>query len=290
VKLDSNIVGTELAGLEREVAWRDTMNFAAAVADLNPLYMDDTAQGGVMAPPLFAVAVTWPFIENVQAQLRGAVPPEILVTMVHATEHLIFHRPVRPGMRLRVGGRVAAVLPGPRGARMVLRLDALDERGRAVFTEYGGAVFRGVACADPGRGGDDLPARPGLRETEAPLWESSIAVAPGAAHVYDGCTRIVFPIHTSRAFARGVGLPDAILQGTATLALAAREVVNREAGGDPRRLREIACRFTDMVLPGTEVRVQLLGRAGCAEGTRVGFRVLNAAGRAALRDGHALVA
>lgn len=289
MKLDSGIVGKELESLERKVTWRDTMNYAAGVGDTNPLYLDDTAGSGIMAPPLFAVAVTWPFIENVREQLEGAVPPEILMTMVHATEHLIFHRPVRPGMRLRVDGRVAAVVPSPRGTRMVLRLDARDEQGREVFTEYGGAVFRGVACTDAGRGAECLPEVPVPEEPPGPLWESRIPISPEAAHLYDGCSGIVFAIHTSRAFARAVGLPDTILQGTATLALSAREVVNREARGDARRLREIACRFTDMVRPGSDIRVQLLGRSESAAGRRVGFRVLNAEGRAAIRDGHALV-
>jgi hypothetical protein len=48
-------------------------------------------------------------------------------------------------------------------------------------------------------------------------------------YVYDGCTNIYFPIHTSVGFARMVGLPDIILQGTATLAYAARELADREA-------------------------------------------------------------
>jgi acyl dehydratase len=290
MKLDSRIVGTVLTGLKRDVTWRETMNYAAAVGDANPLYLDDTGEAGIMAPPLFAVAVTWPFIENVQEQLKGAVPPEILVTMVHATEHLVFHRPIRPGVRLTVNGRVAAVVPAARGTLMVLRLNARDDQDRDVFTEYGGAFFRGVECTDEGRGLETLPEPAAWEEPATPLWEAKIPISEVAAHVYDGCSGIVFPIHTSRTFARGAGLPDIILQGTAALALSAREVVNREAGGDPRRLREIACRFTGMVLPGTEILVQLLGEKGSGDGKRLGFRVLNAEGDTAIKGGFALLA
>jgi acyl dehydratase len=290
MKIDSGIVGTELAGLERDVTWRDTMNYAAAVGDANPRYLDDTLEDGIMAPPLFAVAVTWPFIENVQETLQGVVLPEIVMTMVHATEHLVFHRPVRPGTRLRVSGRVAAVVPSAKGTLLVLKLQAADPEGRKIFTEYGGAVFRGVGCSDAGRGGETLPERPSWEIPDAPLWERKIPISAEAAHVYDGCSGIVFPIHTSRSFARSVGLPDIILQGTATLALAAREIVNREAGGDPCGLREIACRFTGMVLTGTSIRVQLLNREEDGDGKRVGFRVLDAEGRPAIRDGFARIA
>ena len=48
-----------------------------------------------------------------------------------------------------------------------------------------------------------------------------------------------------------------ILQGTCTLALAARELVNREAGGDPGRLKTLSCRFSGMVRPGTTISLEL---------------------------------
>ena len=285
MQIDSSLVGTILAGLEREVTWRETMNYAAAVGDANPRYLDDTLSDGIVAPPLFAVAVTWPIMERIQEQLGGALSMEVIATMVHATEHLIFHRPVRPGDRLRIGGRVAAVMPSSAGTRFVLRLDATDPEGRAVFTEYAGALFRGVSCADSGRGRVDLPVWPSRAEPDSPLWEVEIPIPRQAAHIYDGCTDIVFPIHTSTAFARGVGLPDILLQGTATLALAAREILNREAQGAPERLREIGCRFTGMVIPGTSIRVQLLGKEPGKNGTDLDFRVLNGEGGNALRRG-----
>ena len=141
MQIDSSLVGTSLAGLEREVTWRETMNYAAAVGDANPRCLDDTLRDGVVAPPLFAVAVTWPIMERIQEQLGGALSMEVIATMVHATEHLGFHRLIRPGDRLRIGGRVAAVMPCPAGTRFVLRLDAIDPEGGAVFTEYAGALF-----------------------------------------------------------------------------------------------------------------------------------------------------
>jgi acyl dehydratase len=108
-------------------------------------------------------------------------------------------------------------------------------------------------------------------------------------YLYDGCTGISFPIHTSPQFAHGVGLPGIILQGTATLAIAARELVNREAGGDPARLAALYGRFTTMVLPDTEIRVQLTGRQQQTDGTSLHYVVLNGEGRRAINDGYALL-
>ena len=286
MEIDSSLVGEALPSIERVVEWRDTMNYAASVGDANPRYLDDTRKGGVIAPPLFAVAVTWPMMDKLRDYFQDRIAPEVVMTMVHATEHLIFHRPVRPGAHLLITGKVAAILPQRAGTLMVLELSASDDRGERFFTEYAGAMFRGVDCADAGRGGDGIPVLPDLSYPDEAKWESEISISPSATYVYDGCTDIVFPIHTSEGFARMVGLPGIILQGTATLALAAREIVNRECAGDPERLKEIACRFSGMVRPGSAIRLQVFE---LQDNDARMFTVLNAEDKAALKSGYALI-
>ncbi len=287
LEIDSGLVGTELSGIEREVSRRDTTNYAAALKDLNPLYFDDTSDGGIVAPPMLAVAITWAIVGNIQKQLEGSLPMEIVPTMVHGSEHLIFHRLIMPGDKLRIGGIVAAISPTRAGAHLVIRLDATDESAEPVFTEYNGAIFRGVKCADAGRGKNNLPEPPKWDEPSNMIWDVEIPIPREMSYIYDGCTDIVFPIHTSPAFARNVGLPGIILQGTATLALAAREIVNREAQEQPERLREIACRFSNMVIPGSKIKVELTRKDEKASDTLLGFRVLNEQGAEAVRFGYA---
>ena len=280
MELDTALVGTPIPSTSIEVTPRQTTNFAAAVADMNPRYFDDTRSANFQAPPLFAVAVTWPVIEKA----RELVPPEVVVRMVHAGEHLIFHGPIRPDTRLDVSGRVAAVQPTSAGALMTVKLEAWDQKGDLVFTEYTGAMFRGVECGGEGQSVEQLPRLPGFDESADLLWETGIPVERRAPYLYDGCTDIVFKIHTSPAFARFVGLDDIILQGTAMLALTAREIVDRQAGADPNRLAEIACRFSSTIIPGTSVKLQLKGE----QRDLAGFCVLNAAGKAALTGSYRL--
>ena len=52
----------------------------------------------------------------------------------------------------------------------------------------------------------DLPARPRERSDQA-AWSSDVEIAKTLPYVYDGCTDIVFDIHTSPAYAHSVGLP-----------------------------------------------------------------------------------
>ena len=253
VKLSTDFAGSSLREYRTEVTWRRTMNYAAAVGDNNPVYFNDERPGGVIAPPMFAVALTWPICERIWEFIQvDDFPKELLVTLVHYTEHLTFHRTVRPGDRLTIQGRIAAILPHKAGALMVLRLAAVDQTGAPVFTEHIGGLLRGVQCLGEAKISEALPEAPAAGGEGTPLWENTVFVDPLAPFVYDGCTDIVFPIHTSVAFAHNVGLPNIILQGTATLAFAARELVNREANADPSLLSSIACRFVGMVLPGTE--------------------------------------
>lgn len=103
-------------------------------------------------------------------------------------------------------------------------------------------------------------------------------------HVYTECARIWNPIHTERRVALAAGLPDIILHGTATWALACRELVARELDGDPRPLRRLAGSFRALVIPGAAVALRY---AETSPG-RFAFEVLNEAGERAISDGLAI--
>ncbi len=290
MELSSRLVGMPFKTLAKEVTWRQTMNYAASVEDNNDVYFDDERKGGVIAPPMFAVAVTFPVIERIWDFVEGTdFPIEILPTMVHYTEHLRFHRPIRPDEVLTVRGRVAAIVPHRAGTQVVIRFDVTDSRGEEVFCEHIGAMMRGVPCDDTGGGSDALPRLPEPEKGEGYIWESRVKIDPLRPFIYDGCSHIFFPIHTSRSFARQVGLPGIILQGTATLAYAAREITNLEAGGDPRRLKTMSCRFSGMVMPGKEITIRLTGKKKTEKGADLYFSVFNGEGQIAVSNGYALI-
>jgi acyl dehydratase len=289
--LSSRLVGMPFKDLVREVTWRETMNYAASVEDNNPLYFDDERDDGIIAPPMFAVAVTFPVIERIWDFVDGGdFPLEIMPTMVHHTEHIRFARTIRPDEVLTVKGRVAAIVPHRAGTTIVIRFDVSDSMGKEVFCEHIGALMRGIQCDDGGGGEDALPKAPSFDRDEEEIWESRIKIDPFRPFIYDGCSRIFFPIHTSRSFARQVGLPGIILQGTATLAYAVREITNREADADPTRLRAVSCRFSGMVMPATEITVRITGKNYSEKGTDLFFSVFNEEGRIAVGNGHVLIA
>ncbi len=290
MEVTSSIVGQKLKEFKTSVDQRKINNYAAAVNDLNPLYLDDRLSSGLLAPPTLPAAITWPLINNIYEYIDLAYPPEVLLRLVHYSEHLEIHQPLRPGCQVTINGEVAAVLPGSKGTHVIFKLPAYNEHGEALFTEYIGGLLRGVNCADSGRGSENLPKHPQGDQTESSIWETAIPITRAACYIYEGCADVPFPIHTSPAFAQSVGLPDIIYFGVATLAQAVRELVNRENNADPSTVSEVACRFRGMVLPETFIRVQLTGRTINKERKELFFRVLNHEGREAVSEGYLKIA
>lgn len=273
-----------------ELTPRQSMNFAAGLDDLNPWYFDDTRPEGTVAPPMLAVALTWPLSSGLHDGWgEGIFTPEVLARQVHYNESIVWHRTMQPDERLEITGRMVAISPHRAGALTVIRYDASDRSGALVFTEHITGLLRGVTLLDAGSTVEDLPCSSPLAPVLEGAWSKPLAIHPLAAHVYDACSEISFPIHTSAAFAKQVGLPGAIYHGTATLGLALREILNREGGGDPRGLAEVHSGFRALVYPGSTVELRILGVALESAGKTVYFEVRTAAGELAVRDGRAVL-
>jgi len=287
MELNTGFAGTPLRSRRTIVNWRDIMNYAAAVGDNNPVYFDDTRENGIIAPPMFCVALTWPVSERLGEHLESeSFPKEVISTQVHYTEHIQIHRLVKPEDRLTISGKIAGIQPHRAGTHVIVRFDATDDHGAPVFTEHLGGLMRGVRCTGDATAQENVPEIPRHQaDIGAMDWVQPLDIDPLMPYIYDGCTDIYFPIHTSIQFARSVGLPNIILQGTATLALAVREITNAFAGCDPTRIRTIACRFTDMVEPGTRISVKAKPSTENTGADSICFVVINENENKAIRDG-----
>ncbi len=263
------------------------MNYAAAINDNNDYYFDDEQKEGIVAPPMFAAAVSWPIAENLPEYIiSDDFPFELMMTIVHYSEHLKIHRLMKPGDKLTIKGEIAAILPHRAGTHVILCLKTIDDNNEPVFTQYHGGMLRGVQCVGEGVGEDKIPKFPSFKGNSDPLWKETIVIDPLRSFIYDGCTGITFPIHTSKEFAHQVGLPGIIMQGTATLAFAVRVLTNKEADGNPLKIKEIACKFTSMVLPGTDVQIVLNERIRTGNNIDLFFNVFNDREKKAISEGY----
>ncbi len=287
--IDPKFVGTAINKYKTRITWRQMTNYAASIKDSNIFYLNDEREGGLVAHPMFPVAINWPIIENIAEFIDDKTfPSNVLSTGVHYTEHLILHRLIKPKDRVTLTGQIAAILPHRAGSHFIGEFNAIDKKGNSIYTEYSGMMLRGVNCLKEGNSLSDMPIPPTLKSElwqETPLWIHSEYIYPWLPFVYDGCTNIVFPIHTSQKFAHLMKLPGIILQGTATLAIAVSKMIEKESKGDPTRVKEIYCQFTGMVLPETEIKIQLVHRRLKDEETWLFFNVLNGEGKKAISNG-----
>jgi acyl dehydratase len=281
MRLDAKLVGATAGPRAHEVDARWLMAYAAALGETRPAYLDTAAPGGIVAHPLFPVCYEWPLVGALRA---ATMPPDVAARGVHATHDLRLHRRPRPGERLSTTATVTGLAARPPGAYVVTRLETVDADGRPVSTTDYGTIYRGVAVA-----GEGAAAAPATEAAPAPAgpeaWSAPIAIAAGLAHVYSECARIWNPIHTDRAAALAAGLPDVILHGTATLALAVSALLVREAAGPATAVRRIGCRFGAMVRMPSTVTLRSRGPVARADGRWLGFDVVAADGPPALRDG-----
>lgn len=246
------------------------MAYAAGIGDVRPVLLDPTRLGGIVAHPLFVVAPEWPVLLAV-----ARVPPLDRLTSaerargVHARHDLHVHRPIVPGDELTTTATVVGMERRRSGVLQTVRLSTVDADHAPVATTWQGSMFLGFdldgdeVVPDPGP--DPLPGVRTECEPTAPDARTveTHDVGRGAAHVYSECARIWNPIHTDTSVAAAAGLPDIILHGTATLAMAVSDVVDRFADGDPARIRRVAASFTGMVLLPSRIEVRLAdsGRA-----------------------------
>jgi len=287
MKIETKYVDTPLKDYHVKIHWRDTMNYAASLQDNNPYYFDDERKAGIVAPPMYAVAVTWPIIENIRDFMIGKrFSNRVMITMVHYSEHLIIHRLMKPGDDLTIRGKIIAMLPHKAGTHIIIRFEALDKNNAPVFKEYMGGMLRGVECIGDAKGIENLPTIPQGEVSDKSLWKEVLSTDKLQTFIYDGCSRIYFPIHTSKKFAHMVGLSDIILQGTATLAYAVREITNKESKGNPENIKEISCNFTGMVMPGTNIEIQLKNRSEAENNVNLFFNVYNNEYKKAIRNGY----
>jgi acyl dehydratase len=287
----TSLVGATTEPRTLEVDARATMAYAAGIGDTNPAYLDTTRPGGVVAHPLFPVSPEWPVVLD-----AGRLAPAVLTSAerrggLHLTHDLVVHRLVRPGDRLTTTATVRSLAEHRSGTFEVVRLETVDQHGGPVATTDFGMLFRGVAVDADGPPPDPTPDLPSAAPAE-PIETVRHALAPTAAHVYTECSRIYNPIHTDPAVAHAAGLPEIVLHGTATLALAISEVVDRHAGGDPMRVRRVQARFGAMVtLPSTiEVAVGAPQALGDDGDVAIGIEVRTEAGEPAVRGGRVTLA
>jgi acyl dehydratase len=138
--MDRSMVGTECPSTTATIDADSVKQFAYALGDADPLYVDEKAAqagpfGALVAPPTYPIA----FMAQSMAGAAGSFEKLGLnfMTLVHGEQEFEYDRPVKVGETLTLTARIADVSEkqGKSGILdiLVLETEATDSAGKRVF-------------------------------------------------------------------------------------------------------------------------------------------------------------
>lgn len=152
--LNPDFIGREYPAADvYEVGREHIRQFATAIGDLNPIYLDAEAAKAaghpdVIAPPTFLTVLTFRF-----AMDSPIVDPGLGLDysrVVHGEQGFTLHRPVVANDRLRVTTRVDDIRDAGKNEMLRTVSEVTDEGGTPVATLTSTLVSRGTAAAKEG--------------------------------------------------------------------------------------------------------------------------------------------
>jgi acyl dehydratase len=282
--VNTSLVGTTVGPNISTIDERWAMAYAAGLGDMLECYIDTRRGGGIIAHPLFPVCIEWQIAGTLRAKHRATLSQNEAARGVHATQHMIFHKTIRPPIKLSTTASIEGIERRRPGPYEVVKYATIDELGEPVCTTYSGSIYREVAIDGADRPAI-TPSIPAWPASSKPLAEFKIPIPASASHVYTECAHIWNPIHTDAKAAAEAGLPAIMLHGTATLALAVSRIIAAEVSNQPGRVAEVYGRFGAMVFMPSEVSLRIVGREKVSGRPAIFFEVISAEGGRAIRDG-----
>ena len=253
-------------------------NYARACNDANPRYFDPNIADGIIAPPMFAVVVSWIPVISVltDPDLRAD-----LLRLLHTAHEMEFLAPIRPGDQISGTARIAAIAPALGGESITLELSAIDQSARPVNRARFTALIRGRRETAESRNAAEAEPQP------SPLFTLQQTIDRDQTSRYAEASGDRNPIHVDENVAKMVGLPGIIVHGLCTMAFASRAIIDTVCASDPTKLRHLSLRFARPVFPGDTLTTAIASGAGPGD---YSFTTANAAGQIVLRDGVATIA
>jgi acyl dehydratase len=251
--IQRDLVGKTSAPITHTYTWKDTVLYALGVGakaeDLDFLF----EMNGPKVLPTFAVVPSFHAMIAVIGQL-GANP----TMAVHGEQKVVLHRPLPPSGELKTVAEVKGIYDKGKGALALIEARTTDEKGEPLCDNTFSIFARGEGSFGGERGPEALKADP--PEGKAPDFTVVEKTAPEQAILYR-LSGDLNPLHVSPQFAKMAGFDRPILHGLCTYGFAGRAVLAHACGGELRRFKSFAARFSGVVFPG-ETLVTSMWREG----------------------------
>ena len=271
---NKELIGKQTPTVVAEVKAEETVPFAKALGDLNPLYVDEEAAkkskfGSLLAPPTFPVTLA-----------AGTMDPNLFLelelnfaSIVHGEQEFEYVKPLKVGQTITIEGRVADITERQGGKGIldvvVLETTGYDEAGEKVYVARRTLLSERVEQAEQGSGvrgqgsgpASPPPTREGKRTSTPPSFASlqeGDEIEPMAKPEITKQLLIDYgeaaldgnPIHTDDEFAQDAGYPGVFAQGMLSMGFLAQYLVERFG---IESLRRIKVRFAEHTWPGERI-------------------------------------
>jgi NAD(P)-dependent dehydrogenase (short-subunit alcohol dehydrogenase family)/acyl dehydratase/putative sterol carrier protein len=253
--------------------------YALATNDPNPHYLGEKEP--FVAPPIFPVRL---FKDCMFKPLTDPGLGADLLRLVHGEQDMRFYRPLRPWDLVTTRAIVHSIEDKSSGQILRLLEKGFVE-GDLVVEALTTLFIRGEKKAEKK---EESPAAPPQKGEV--LFQQIMEVTKDQPWRYAEASGDNNPIHVDEAVAKMAGFPSVILQGLCTMAFSSRAIVIEACGGDPRRLRRLAVRFSKPVFPGDRIATSAWKVAEEEGLIRYGFEATNQAGVPVITNGIAEVA
>jgi acyl dehydratase len=280
--LNQACVGREYPPVTINVTLDAIQKYARAYNDDNAAFFDASRAGGIVAPPMFGVTVTW------DALMKAMMDPDLhvdLLRLVHGEQDMEFPNPIRPGDVVTATAKLVSIETKTTGETMTVKLSAANQNGQPVQKTLFIIFIRGARNRD-------ASSEPRANEPAhgAPIFTIAQTIDQDQTYRYAEASGDPNPIHVDQNIAKMAGLPGIIVHGLCTMAFTSKVAIDKLCGGDPTRLKRLRVRFSRPVLPGQTITTKVW-----ADGERNGRKVFayetfNPDGQAVIKGGIAEVA
>ncbi len=277
LEISSDSIKINIKDVQYLITKEDVVSYNDAVTN----GIEDDAFVGLH--PLFYTKISWHIIESLNKYLEKPIDNEILKTIVHQSESITFYEEVAIPTQLVVKSKIWSISPHKKGTKMLIRFDYYANN-ELLATEYSGGLMFGVKCKGKKQSLGELAQTTKIDEQQ-PLWEESVNIDKNLPYTYAEKAEIDAPIHTNPKFAKSIGLPDIILQGTCTFAKSVNVLLSKELNNDIKQIKSVSAKFTGMVVPPNIITVRLLKK----DKKTLYFDVINNKGEAAIKGGEILL-
>jgi acyl dehydratase len=283
--LNKSCVGKTYPPVTTEVTLEAIQKYARAYNDDNPAFFDANRPGGIVAPPMFGVTVSW------NALMTAVMDPNLqadLIRLVHGEQDMEFTNPIRPGDIISASAKIISIETKASGETMTVELGASNQAGESVQKILFSAFIRG------GRNRDAESRASGERVVEPARGEPDFTVAQtidnDQTYRYAEASGDRNPIHVDESIAKMAGLPGIIVHGLCTMAFTSKVAIDKLCGGDPTRLKRLRVHFSRPVLPGQTITTRVWADADKSGRKSFAFETFNPGGHAVIKGGIAEIA